>query len=209
MSSLRIGGQPLGEHDALLIAARQRRDRVVGMADLDAEVADPGLDQACRAVRSRSGGSGPSRLSSTAIDRVVRDRLRLNEAELQAVLRHVGDAGADRIPIAREATGLPSSATVPLAGGDMPNRLSASSVRPEPSRPVRPTISPASDGQGDVGVIRCAGQVLDRQHDRRVGQIALLHRIVEGLAGHQFGEPGLRHAFGREGADVAGRPEAP
>ncbi len=38
---LRFGGQPFGQHHPLLVAARKRRDRILGLADLDAEFGDP------------------------------------------------------------------------------------------------------------------------------------------------------------------------
>lgn len=40
-----IGGEPFGDRDALLVAARKRRDRIILLADPDAEIGDPARDQ--------------------------------------------------------------------------------------------------------------------------------------------------------------------
>ena len=44
----------------------------------------------------------------------------------------------------RTRAGWPSTVTLPASAGFSPNKESASSVRPEPSSPVRPTISPGA-----------------------------------------------------------------
>ena len=61
-----------------------------------------------------------------------------------AVFRHEEDAGVDRVGGGREArSAVPSSVMLPPSGRSMPNRTRASSVRPAPTRPARPRISPA------------------------------------------------------------------
>ena len=64
--SFGFGRQPLGEDDALLVAAGQGRHRVARAADLDAELADPVVRPACASLR-RTSSRQPSIRSSTAI----------------------------------------------------------------------------------------------------------------------------------------------
>ena len=51
---LRIGRQPFGDGNALLVAAGQGRDRIALPADLDAEIGDPSRDQLALAYQARS-----------------------------------------------------------------------------------------------------------------------------------------------------------
>ena len=80
----RIGREPLGQDDLLLVAARQRRDRVRRLADLHAEVAYPLGDQR---IPFAEGDQGPGveEAVENRYHRVVFDRLRLKEPERQAI----------------------------------------------------------------------------------------------------------------------------
>ena len=61
-----------------------------------------------------------------------------------AVLRAEGDAARDRAAGEKSLTGLPPiDQRCPSSGLSMPNSRFATSVRPDPSRPARPTTSPA------------------------------------------------------------------
>ena len=60
------------------------------------------------------------------------------------VLRHVGQAGADRLRGGADADGPAAHPRIRRwSAGVRPKSIRASSVRPEPTRPARPTISPA------------------------------------------------------------------
>ena len=72
-------GKPFRKHDALLIAARQRRHRVVRQADLDREPADPLSDGA--AFFAGRSAAGARDLIQDGDNRVVGDGLRLHETE--------------------------------------------------------------------------------------------------------------------------------
>ena len=114
--------------------------------------------------RAAAGSAGPSRAGSRKPvehgDRdVVGDRLAQVEAERQPVLGDIGDAGRDRRPGSRKTrAGAPRRAISPLSSRVMPNSASASSVRPAPSSPMRPSTSPSCDGEGDVLEFAGAGR---------------------------------------------------
>ena len=98
-------------------------------------------------------------------------------------------------------TGWPSRRISPASGWVMPNRVSASSVRPAPSRPVRPRVSPRRKANETSAYSPRRVRPAHLQHDRGRRQIAPAQDGLEGLAGHQLGQPRLGHAGGREDAD--------
>ena len=95
-------------------------------------------------------------------------------------------------------TGFPSTVTVPLVAGRTPNRASAISVRPEPSRPVTPRISPSRTEK--LTSSKAPGRVepLDVEYDRSVRRELADEAFLADLApGHGFadrlpGEVGCR-----------------
>ena len=96
---LRLGREPLGEHDLLLVAAREGRDRVLLRARLHLEALRPlrgGGAFAGAVDEAEPGQRVPQRQRRVAGDREVHD-----EPLLAPVLGHEADAGVDgglRIP---------------------------------------------------------------------------------------------------------------
>ena len=92
----RVGHQPLGDDDLLLVAAGQGRDRLVGLADLDlqlraiaasiAALARPSVDERSAREPAERGDA-----------RFVGDRHRQHQAFGLAVLGDEGDAMAGRL----------------------------------------------------------------------------------------------------------------
>ena len=72
----------------------------------------------------------------------------------------------------RIVTGLPSSRISPEVAGVMPKMVSASSVRPEPTSPAMPRISPARRGQGDVADRVAEGEVRAARGRSRRGTVS-------------------------------------
>ena len=101
---LRRRGEPLRQHDALLIAARQRRHGVFRLADLDGELADALGDGGGFLRLGDQTAGARDRLQGRDHD-VVGDRLRLHEAQGETILRDIGDARGDRFAVAREGDG--------------------------------------------------------------------------------------------------------
>ena len=75
---LRVRRQPLGEHDALLVAARQCRDRVIGLANFHGELLNPVVNQGV-ALPGRDELSRVQKVVQYCRNRVVPDRLLLNQ----------------------------------------------------------------------------------------------------------------------------------
>ena len=163
-----LRGEPLGQHDPLLVAARERLDRrCPGSATLIARspIQSPPSPAPAAAVDQARAAGEPVQHGHDEVDG---DRLLEDQAERQPVLGHVGDAVA-RSPRgwSAAASGLPSSRISPRSGGFMPNSDSASSVRPAPSRPVRPRISPSRTARLTSSYSPRARQVADLEHGRR------------------------------------------
>ena len=150
-ASARRGSAPLGcafshlrEHRLLLVAARELLDRRVERRRADRRAAR-GTRSAV--ARSADASSRPQPRHVVAQRRqrdVRRDRLRQREPELPAVLGEVGDAvraapaRGERI----DERACRRSSIAPASAGAMPNSASATSVRPAPTRPAKPSTSP-------------------------------------------------------------------
>jgi len=74
---------------------------------------------------------------------VLRNRETSDQTVQMAIFRDVGDAGMQRFGRGLEAHPLAASSTSPASARSMPNRTRAISVRPEPNKPGKATISPA------------------------------------------------------------------
>lgn len=98
----RLGQHPLGQHDLLLIAAGQRRNRLIRIRHPHAELADPLRDDAILAVVVYQAKT-PAQLIENGQHRVIRNRLLLHQTQRQAILRDVADAGLDRVLMAAKA----------------------------------------------------------------------------------------------------------
>ena len=139
----RVHGQPLAEHDLLLVAARE----VHHAAD-----ASPGV-----LMRRRATSASATRRSGCAVQqapaRVVAARsgsdvfsatvMRQHEAVALAVLGSEEHAAVDGVARAVAArTARRSSVIAPPSAGVTPKIVCISSVRPAPTRPAKPRISP-------------------------------------------------------------------
>ena len=139
---LRVGGQPLGDDDLLLVAAAHGGGLHVQRVGLDLEAVGPrpgGLYSA-PAVRK------PALLEAAADDRgdVLADRALDDQALLAAVLGHERDAGPDgRARVVRRGRACRARVTEPASYASTPKTARAISLRPAPTRPASPTISPA------------------------------------------------------------------
>ena len=149
-------------------------------------------DPVARASLRRRAGSirpdRPARRSSDGQHEVVLDRLPHVEAEAEPVLGDVGDAGADRVLVRAAArAAVPRAGSRRASGRVMPKSDSASSVRPAPSRPVRPSTSPRAQREGDVRRTR-PSRVRPSHLEQRggVAQVAGHDPVLDLEAGHQF-----------------------
>ena len=105
---------------------------------------------------------------------VVADGEAQEQRLLLAVLRHEADAGAMASAGVRSRTGLPSTRIVPWSNGSAPKMARAISVRPAPTRPARPRISPWCDRRARrrsargmrIARVAAARETLDPQRDR-------------------------------------------
>ena len=96
------------------------------------------------------------RRACSASDDVLAQRQLGDDAFGLAVLGHRADAVADRLGGLRETHASPSMRRMPLSATRAPNSRRASSVRPDPSSPARPTTSPARSvrSTGAIGRVR-------------------------------------------------------
>ena len=165
ISTRGFGRQPLGEHDLLLVAARQRADRLVDAGHPHARTARCSrvATRALRRPRHRKPREQPrqDRQGHVLGDREVED-----EALLVAVLGEVGDAGAHRLGRAGErAPACPPSRTSPASRWSIPNRTRATSVRPAPTSPAMPDDLAGPHREADVLELAGARQALDLEED--------------------------------------------
>ena len=100
----RLGRQPLGEHDLLLVAAGQGADELVHARRADPQLLRVLARRARARSRSRTNSRGNSR-GRIGRRHVRGDREVEHEPVLVAVLGDVGDAGGERLGRAREADG--------------------------------------------------------------------------------------------------------
>ena len=147
---LRVGRQPLGEHDLLLVAARQRCRPGRSSRWTSAAAAPP--------IRAPSGARAPARISPSRRERpqpverrVARDRQVHDQALLAAVLGHERDAGAHRgAGAAGAAAGAPATSTCPASGRsiaeDRPHDLAAAGA----DEPGERDDLAGADLEGDV-----------------------------------------------------------
>ena len=136
----RPGRQPARQRHFLLVAAGQRADVGEHGRRLDAKLRDvvlrPGdlggpIDEAAGRDRREAGEAGVRRNGHVEDDPV-----------LPPILGYVGDAGANRVGRRSDRARDSVDADLPASGGVRPKMVSATCVRPEPTSPARPRISP-------------------------------------------------------------------
>ena len=139
------GGEPAREQHLLLVAAREVAHERVGVAGTDVERLDVRWRQLVLALlrdRAEPAAVGLQRQRDVVAHGEVAD-----DALVAAVLRGERDAVRDACRGVRSSSRSPWIANLPVSARSMPQSSRASSVRPEPSRPARPTTSPASIGR--------------------------------------------------------------
>ena len=94
--------EPFGEHDALLIAARERLRGILRIAGANAEPIDPGEREFCPPRRRNEPDPAAQTVERGQRD-VIGDRLAQVEAEREPILGDIGDAGADRVLVGAQA----------------------------------------------------------------------------------------------------------
>ena len=129
---------------------------------------DPLADQRRLLALGSISRSRPSEPVEHGDHRVVGDRLRLDQAERQPVLGHIGDAGVDGVAVgAKAAPAGRSSRIVPDPAGSCRTGDSASSVRPAPEQPGDARRSRRAGRQSETSSYSPrAREACDLQHDR-------------------------------------------
>src|SRR5271166_2012128 len=94
----------------------------------------------------------------------------------------------------------------PASGGFIPNKDRASSVRPDPSLPVMPRISPGTDDQVDAGILSLASQTPDLQSWHRVGHKRRFEAGFKDLACDEFAQSAPVDVADPVGAYIAAVP---
>ena len=138
----RLGGELAGEHDALLVAARQRRERGVRPDAVDAELGDQLLG-APPPLAAVDAGQRPA--AAEVVEReVLGDAQPEHAPGIVAVLGDQPDAGGGHRPgpAGRHGDAVDLDACRRRGRARLPS-TSASSAWPLPSTPATPTISPA------------------------------------------------------------------
>ena len=151
ISTLRLHRQPLGEHDLLLVAAGQRAD-----ARVDADGVRMSSRRRCRSafcglarrVDHAGRGHRPARFGSEMFSAI-------DDVEQQAASA-CGPRAPGRCRWSMASRGERDARSARRRGGprrraarSMPKMARASSVRPEPTRPARPRISPRAQREVD------------------------------------------------------------
>ena len=136
-----IGGEPFGQHDLLLVAARKRLYGLVEIEELQPQSLQVWLDQG--ELASSLDQTGESRPVDRWQRPIGEDREIHDEALAEPVLRHVGYSPRHASEGSEKTVGFPASLISPAVGRSIPNKTRATSVRPLPTRPPKPTTSPA------------------------------------------------------------------
>ncbi len=175
----RLGDQPAGQQHLLLVAAGEVAHRHVGVRRPDAQAP-------ARTVRPArpAGGAGIGRSQPRAACMARMMFSRTDSSAMMPSARRFSEQkpmpvvdGGDRRPQRGRACRPPR--TLPWSARSAPNSSRATSVRPEPSRPARPTTSPA-------WMVRLNGR--DRA---RAAQLACVQQAVRRSAGAAASLPGL------------------
>ena len=193
--------EPLGQHDLLLVAAREVAHRVLDVGDLDVRGARRAPSCALRSAAIFGSGS---RSAAVALERRAgscsceREK-RLDRALVAAVLGQQHDAGLEAL--ARGCGSLSSSPctlTVPSVARSAPKMARTSSVRREPTSPAMPSSSPlrssklASIDAGRRGEVLHLQELLALALD--LARLAALRRRVE-RPGDLLDQLGHRHVL--------------
>ena len=192
--------QPFRQHHLLLIAARQGRDGVLGLADLDAQPSDPSPDQiGLGRVRDQPE---PVQQPPKNRDRgIVGDGLLLQQAQMQPVLGHIGHALRDGVADRTRAIGFVMQPH--LAGGGLAHahhRMGQFGAARAQKADQADHLA-LTDGQVDPRELPGHAQPPRLEYGGGGTHVAGGDRIGQQMPGHQLAQPGLGHARGRIDAD--------
>ena len=193
-----LGGEPLGQDDLLLVAARQGVDGVGRVGGDDIEALHPLLlFVADGFLVDESEGLGEGFHFG---DRdVFADRAREEEAFGESVFGDVGDAGCDRVAYASQGDVLAFDADAPGVEGEHPEERHGEFGASGAQQAGDAEDFAGSHAQGGVGEGAGNGCALDLE-DRGVGDVAgLVALLVEVAPGHVAGEAGAVEFFLRAG----------
>ncbi len=195
----RIGGQPFGDRDPLLLAARERVHRQVRRADLGAQARDPVGAEIPGASRAEIE-PGPGQGRQGGDRRVADDGSGLVQAEIEAVFRQVGHTGADRVAIGAETHRLAiNGERAGIRRGHAEDRL-CNLGSPGAEQPGQAEDLALPQREADVVIFSAPGQVPEFEHGvAEAGSAA--RRLLDFEPGHEARQLARGHAVGRIGAD--------
>ena len=161
---LRVGAEPARQQHLLLVAAGELADLLLGARRLDGEALHESVDDLALA-----------RLVDDADARQARQDARASCSRAPTCRERSRPPCGPRCNSRRRArsprparcgeTAWPPSRIVPASGGSAPKIARATSVRPEPSRPARPTIWPVAHLDASVAHLAADPKSFGRQHD--------------------------------------------
>ena len=196
-----MGGQPLGQHHALLVAAGEGLHRRGKARDLDGEPLHPVLAEGT-AVGAGHEAEAVREAVHHREDDVVLDRLRQDDPERQPVLRDIGDAGVDRVAVGGELQGLALQQDRARLGPVHPEERQREFGAPGPEQADDAEHLAAAEGEAHVGEFAAAAEARHLQQRRGGRHVARDDVMVDVEAGHQLGDALLVHLAHRPGPDL-------
>ncbi len=184
---LGVGGEPLGEHDPLLVAAGQGLDGSLDVVGPHGQPGDP-LPRQGGPPRTRHEAGAVPEVTQDGERHVVGDRLPKIEPEPQPVLRDVGDTGGDGVLIRPQPQGRPVEQQLAPIEPRHPEERE-SQFGPAGAEQTRETQHLARvHGERDIVELARPRQSARFQHGLFVIAAARPERGLEPAARHQLGE---------------------
>ena len=194
----RIGGEPFGQHDLLLVAARKRLYGLVEIAELQPQSLQVRLDEG--ELASSPDQTGERRPVDHRQRGVGEDREIHDEALAEPVLRHVGYSprhGVGRIREGRRLAGEPNLAGCrPVDAEQDAGHLGAAA----PDQAAQADHLARAHGEGDVGEGAVTRKARGLEDDRSRRRSPLRIDRAQGSADH--------HLHGLVAVDLSGRSRA-
>ena len=194
----RIGGEPFGQHDLLLVAARKRLYGLVEIAELQSQSLQVRLDKG--ELASSPDQTGERRPVDRRQRGIGEDREIHDEALAEPVLRHVGYSprhGVGRIREGRRLAGEPNLAGCrPVDAEQDAGHLGAAA----PDQAAQADHLARAHGEGDVGEGAVTRKARGLEDDRSRRRSPLRIDRAQGSADH--------HLHGLVAVDLSGRSRA-
>ena len=163
----RLGEQPAREQHLLLVAAAERADGLVRVGGPDVERLDPLRDELVLPRGARSAASSRGRacsarmMFSRTVSSSTSPSVRRFSGQKATASRDRRRAGCASRPARRR------SGARPRPRGRRRTAGAPSSVRPEPSRPARPTTSPGATARSNGAIAPLRPDARCLEHGRR------------------------------------------